>query len=262
MTMMLNCDNLKDIVQSFSLVDACDVIKSGALRIATPFKYPNGSQIDLFLKPTNDLFGNYLLSDLGQTADYVADMQFNLFATKKRRVLIDDICESLGVKQSEGGFAILIPAQEIASLPNAIVRLAQACIRATDLVFTQRLQSSGTFQEEIEEFLATHQLLYESDVELPGRYNNLIKVDFKVRGERLSSLVQTLSTRTNAHVVSNEVFRRWHDLEPYRLGNQFMTIYDEASDNYRADDLSRLSEYSLVLGYPNEQDRIFEALAA
>jgi hypothetical protein len=260
--MILNCESLQSIVKSFSLVEACDVIKSGAIRIATPFYYPNGSQIDLFIQPTNDLFGNVILTDLGQTADYVADMQFNLWATKKRRTLLDDICNALDVAQSDGSFYIRIASQEIKDLPQAIVRLAQACIRATDLIFTQRLQNSGTFQEEVEEFLASHQLPYEPDLELTGRYQNVVNVDFKVQGRRISSLVETLSTRANTHVVATEVFRRWYDLEPYRMAHQFMTIYDEAAGNYKDDDLKRLSEYSAVFGFPKEQEQIYEALAA
>lgn len=260
--MSLDCEKIKDIVQSFSLVEACDVIKSGAIRIATPFHYPNGSNIDLFLNPTNDLFKDFILTDLGQTADYVTDMQFNLWATKKRRGLINDICSALGVEQKDSSFQIQIQASEINALPQAIVRLAQTCIRATDLIFTQRLQDSGTFQEEVEEFLAAKDLSYEPDITLPGRFQYVIKVDFRVKGRRISSLVQTLSTRTNNHPAAIEIFRRWYDLESYRNAYQFVTIYDESLGIYREDDLKRLSEQSIVFGFPKEQAQINEVLAA
>ena len=260
--MTLSCENLKGLVQSFSLVQQCDVVKNGALRIATPFNYPNGSQIDLFLEHTNNLFGGYLLSDGGQTADYVADMHFKLWATKKRRILIDDICNLLQVGQSAGGFEIHLEPQQLNELPQAIVRLAQACIRIADLIFTQRLQNTGTFQEEVEEFIALNDLPYEPDIYLIGAFNKEVKVDFRVHGQKVTSLIQTLSTRTNAHPLSNEIFRRWYDLQPYRVNNQFITIYDETSNVFRDDDLQRLNDFSLVLGFPNDQEQIYEAIAA
>jgi len=260
--MIVNCGNIKEYIKSFSLVKECDEIKSGALRIATPFNYPNGSHIDLFLIKNNDLFSNYILSDFGQTSDYAADMQFNLWATKKRRTIIDDICQSLNVTQSDGQFEIQLTHKDFTQFYNPIVRLAQACIRISDLVFTQRLTISGTFQEEVEEFLAVSHLKYEPDIVIKGDFDNEVKLDFKVYGENVISLVQTLSAGTNSHTVSNEIFRRWYDIKSYKNSNQFITVYDQSYSTYRDDDIKRLSELSVVLGFPKEQEQISESLAA
>jgi len=257
--MILNCENIKEHIKSFSLIKECDVIKTGDLRIATPFNYPNGSHIDLFLIKDKDLFNNYTLSDLGQTADYVADMQFNLWATKKRRTIIDDICQSLNVTQFDGQFQIQLNPEDFTRFYNPVVRLSQACIRVSDLVFTQRLTSSGTFQDEIEEFLAVSNLKYEPEVILKGKYNE-VKIDFKVQGKNVISLVQTLSAGTNSHIVSNEIFRKWHDIKSYKKNNRFLTVYDQSYNTYREDDLKRLSELSVVLGFPKEQEQILECL--
>jgi Domain of unknown function DUF1828 len=260
--MILNCESIKEYVNSFSLVKKCDVIQCGDLRIATPFIYPNGSHIDLFLIKTNELFTNYVLSDFGQTADYVADMQFSLWATKKRRTIIDDICQSLRVTNSDGQFEIQLTPEDFTQFYNPIVRLTQACIRISDLVFTQRLTISGTFQEEIEEFLAVSHLNYEPDIALKGKHDKDIKVDFKVQGKNIISLVQSLSSRTNSHIIANEIFTRWYDLSSYKSSSQFITVYDQSCDAYRDDDLGRLSEFSMVLGFPKEQEQLLEALAA
>lgn len=260
--MKLNCEAIKEHVKSFSLVKDCDIIKSGDLRIATPFNYPNGSHIDLFLKKNNDLFNSYILSDFGQTSDYVSDMQFNLWATKKRRLIIDDICQSLNVEQSDGQFQIELTYDDIKQFYNPIVRLSQACIRVSDLVFTQRLTNSGTFQDEMEEFLDISHFKYEPNIILKGDFDNDVKVDFKVFGSNIISLVQVLSAGTNSHAVSNEIFRRWYDIKSYRNLNQFITVYDQNYKTYRDDDIKRLSELSTVLGFPKEQEQIVESLAA
>lgn len=259
---MINCEKTKEHIRSFSLVKECDAIQSGDLRIATPFNYPNGSAIDLFITRGDDLFKNYILSDFGQTSDYVSDMQFNLWATKKRRDIINDICESLNVTQSDGQFEIKLDDKGLTCLSDAIVRLAQVCIRVSDLLFTQRLVSSGTFTEEIEDFLSIKDLIYEPDVIVKGEFDNDVKIDFKVSGKSITSLIQTISTGTNSRVVSNEVFKRWFDIQSHRDSNQFITIYDQTYKNYHEDDIARLSKFSTVFGFPREQDQISEVINA
>ncbi len=262
--MDITCEQLRDIVSNFSLVHQCDVVKNSMLRISTPFNYPNGSQIDLFLQPSDELFSGYILSDYGMTADYLLDMQIKYWATKKRRTLIDDICSSLKVEQQAGVFQVRLQ-DSLSDLSMGIVRLAQACIRVTDLSFTQRLQISGTFQEDVEEFIATADLPYESDVELVGSYGKIVKVNFRVIGQTVTSLVQTLSFSTipNAHIAANEVFRKWWDLRPHHTSHQFLTLYDaQNSAAIKEEDIDRISEFSTILTFPDEQEQIQEALAA
>jgi len=262
--MEINCENLREFVRGFSLVHSCDVVGNGMLRIATPFKYPNGSQIDLFLKRTAPLFPSYVLTDYGQTADYLMDMQVKLWATKKRRLLLDDICSSLDVEHHAGQLEIPLEVDTLPDLSHAIVRLAQACIRVADLAFTQRLQLAGTFQEEVEEYIASTNLLYEPEITLIGTYGKEVKVDFLVHGKKVTSLIQTLSTPSpaSAHVASLEVFRRWYDLAPHRTTNQFITLYDTTNRVFRDDDLSRLHDLSVVLGFPDQEEQFKEAIAA
>jgi len=260
----LSCEALRDYIGGFSLVRQCDVIKDGALRITTPFSYPNGSHIDVFLTSSSDLLNRFILSDYGQTTDYLADMNIKPWATKKRSILIDDICKALGVMDRSGTIEVELDSEHLSELPYAIVRLAQACIRIADLSFTQRLQASGTFKEDVEEFIAWTDIPYEPDIELLGAFGKPVRVDFRIIGQSVTSLVQTFSTpyAQTAHLAANEIFRRWYDLNPYRTANQFLTIYDTSNRIFREDDLRRLSDFSLVLGFPEEQDQIQEALAA
>jgi Domain of unknown function DUF1828 len=262
--MDINCEQLRDIVSGFSLVHQCDVVKNGMLRISTPFNYPNGSQIDLFLYSSGGLFNGYILSDYGMTADYLLDMQIKFWATKKRKLLIEDICEALKVEHHSGVLQVSLQ-DDLSDLSMSIVRLAQACIRVTDLSFTQRLQISGTFQEDVEEFIATAELPYESDVELVGSYGKVVRVNFRVIGKTVTSLVQTLSFSTipNAHIAANEVFRKWWDLRPHHNSHQFLTLYDaQNSTAIKEEDIERIGEFSTILTFPDQQEEIQEALAA
>ena len=145
-----------------------------------------------------------------------------------------------------------------------MVRLSQACIRVADLAFTQRFRSVGVFREEFEEFLADEALEYDLLFALPGRYGNTIDVDFRVYGRHVKTLVLTLSTgnAVSAHGLVNEVFRRWYDLESYRKDHQSLTVFDTTNDVFRDDDLARLGDMSLVVGFPADTERLRPILAA
>jgi hypothetical protein len=262
--MAMDCAQLGRFVSGFSLVRECDQIRNGMLRISTPFQYPDGSQVDVFIGNEEPLFPDKLvLTDLGQTTAYLLDLQVKPWATAKRKQIIFDICTNLDVELRGG--ALMIPLTNDASgIPQAIVRLAQACIRIPDVAFTQRFRAISVLNDEFEEFLAQTELDYDGPVTLRGPFDNEVEVDFRVRGRHLVSLVQTLSTANSnaAHGLSNEVFRKWYDLKTYSADHQLLTIYDTTNDVFRLDDLNRLGTLSTVLGFPAEQDSIQTALAA
>ena len=262
--MDLNCQDLKQRVVGFSLVQNCDRIGNGMLRFETPFQYPDGSKIDLFIGNTGELFEDFVLTDLGQTMAYLLDLNLKPWTTKRRTQIVEDICRSLQVLQDGGQLCVKLNSKDDFRLDEGIVRLAQACIRMADLAMTQRLRVGNYFQEEFEEFLSRTELPYEPGIELDGRYGRLVPVDFRVQGRRVGSLVLTLSTANPnaAHPVANEVFRKWHDLEPHKSRHQFVSLYDSTTDALRADDIARLKDVSVVFGFPAEEEQIQAALAA
>lgn len=260
----VNCKNLTEYVSTFSLVQDCDIVKNGAIRITTPFTYPNGSFIDVFLKPNNDLYSSYTLSDYGQTAQYLYEMGFNLTATRKRLQTIDDVCRTLGTKYKSGFFEIEFGDDNLNNLSNFIVNLSQTCIRIADLSFTQRLQTYATFDDDIEEFIEVSGLEYEvSPDNLIGVYEKPVKVDFRVLGNNSKSLIQTWSTRNSyqSHLASNEIYVRWLALNNYLSSYQFITVYDDNENSLRDDDFSRLYETSTVFGFPNQREQFRETIS-
>lgn len=264
---MTTCDDLANLVTSVSLIETCDVTRDGSLRISTPFRYPDGSQIDLFIGPNrhSPLGLPYVLSDKGQTTANLLDLNVKPWATKKRKQAVADICETLGVELDGGQLAISFSEVNFPELSSFIVRLAQACIRVSDLAFTQRLRALNSFKEDVEEFFESNTLTYQSPVIIPGRFDADVEIDFRVVGQSLSFLVQTVSTGNEwaAHGIINEVFRRWYALpEDVRAREMLITIYDSGQNFYREDDLAVLNEQSVVFGFPAQSEQIAGALAA
>lgn len=262
--MAIDEQSLRRMVEGFSLVKSCDSVENGMLRVATPFQYSDGSQVDLFIE--NELLPekDVILSDMGQTVAYLLDLHVRPWTSKRRELAVVDICQSLGVHKEGGQILTRVPSLESTAVTDAIVRLSQACIRVADLALTQRWRMVSAFRDEVEEFIDSVDVNYETPFTLPGRYDREVDLDFKVIGRQTKSLILTLSTQNAAagHGLCNEVFRKWYDIHDHQQGFQFITTFDSTNDVFRQDDLNRIQDLSTLFGFPAQADGLAEALAA
>jgi hypothetical protein len=231
-----------------SLLRGADLLRTGYLRLETAFSYPDGTSIEVFVAPPDRIPG-LRLTDLGQTTAWLLNLQVKPWLSKKRRALVEDALSTYGVAQAGG--ELVLPIASEGALADGVIRLSQACLRVADLSFTRRSSLQSTFVEEVEEVLSDADLPYEANPEVPGRYGKPVPVDFAVPGGRTRSLVLTLASNnpSAAHTMSNEIFRRWHDLDLPSRPDQRVTLFDDRSAAYREEDLARLGEISDVVPF-------------
>lgn len=244
---MIKLEDVRAAVSGHGLVQAVDRVPTGAIRLETVFLYPEGSSVDLFLVEKEPLLESLVLSDLANTMAWLHDMQVKPWLSKKRQQLLTDAIRTYGV-QLRGG-ALELPVHSVDDIVPGVVRLGQSCIRAADLYYTRRSSLQIAVNEDLEEVLVDTNSEFEANVELEGRYGKPIRVDFLVRGTRRQSAILTLATTTTsqAHVLANEVFRKWYDLDIPSRSEQRLTVFDDSHDVYKDDDLRRLSDKSVVI---------------
>jgi hypothetical protein len=262
--MIRNCEDVQRVIQGFSLVNGCDPVRDGALRLSTPFTYPEGASIDLFLtRDPQSLFDYHMLTDMGQTTSWLLDMHVKPWTTKRRIAAVESICDALRIEQFGGELRTRLADEGFQDLPSAVVRLGQACVRVADLVLTQRLRLASAFFDDFEEYVSGLDRPYEVGVSLPSRHGTEVQVDMRVHGRSTTTLVQTLSTghRSSAHNMANEAFSRWYDLGPAR-DEVFLTAWDESNDVFKLEDLDRLADLSIVFPFPSQARGISEVLSA
>lgn len=259
----LACGDVDKYISGSPIVENCDVLRDGSLRLKTILKYPNGSNIDVILERRGDLMHPVRLSDYGNTAEFLINIGLDPWAHRKRRETIEELCHSLGVSIVDKELSIIFDVRDPITT-EAILRLGQACIRVAGLHLTKRQRSSGIFKEEFEERVLADGPDYESDFKLPSRYGQIVKLDFRIQGRHSTSLLQTLSSPnpTAAHQVANEAFTKWYDLAERRTEFQFLTVYDSDNPGLRDVDLKRLEDVSLVLAFPSQAEAIIQAIAA
>ena len=173
--------NIADFITSACLVEDYDTVRDGSFRLATPFRYPDGSHIDVFLKDGGTVFDGFELSDKGQTVAYL-DLHVNPWSSQRCKQTMSGICTTLGVEQEGGVFRIRLPKEEMNDLPDAILRLGQACIRIADLSYTQRLRAPVALSEDFEEFVSGLDRPYQTGVKVSGQFGKEVEFDFSVEG--------------------------------------------------------------------------------
>ena len=244
---MIDRDAISALIRDHSLVLDVAAVERGHLRLETAFQYPDGSQIDLFLAEEGPMIPARRLTDFGNTSSWLLDLQVKPWLSSKRRQLLDQSLKGLDVKLNGGALELELP--DIDHLMNGVVRLGHACIRMADLHYTRRSSLSSAMGETLEDLFNDSELTYESEVEFIGRQGKPVKVDYKVSGVHKTSLVMALGTGNTsvAHTRANEIFRTWYDLDLPNRPEAKVTIFDDAQDIYREEDLSRIRDFSDLL---------------
>ena len=215
-------------------------------RIRTPYLYPDGDNIDLFCKVSNS---SLTITDLAETTGWLRMQSSSLRRSPKQRRLIEDACLTHGIEFYRGMLqARCRPGDQLA---NVVTRVAQAALRVSDLWFTFRTQSVQSVTDEVADILSEQELGYERSERLAGRSGRGWTVDFHVRAEFRSSLVQVLSTgnRAAAHRVSEHVLAAWHDLNHLASGPEaltFVSLFDDTADVWADEDFRLVEPLSMV----------------
>lgn len=239
----------KKILSHNALIETVDTVPKGHLRLASAFRYPDGSTVDLFIARPHDVlseFGPLTLTDFGNTFLWLDQLDIRPLKSARRKRLTEDVLETYGVTHSRGALSCAVDKKDL--LPG-IIRLGQACIRIADLTFTQRLTAQGSFAEEVESLIDDTGLAYEPNAKLVGRGDVIVPVDFLIRASRLETAVFTLPAESSysnvAKTRANEVFARCYDLRDWP--GQRVAALDDRRPLYRDDDIDRIREVATVI---------------
>ena len=226
------------------------------VRIRTPFLYPDGDVIDLFLKESQ---GTLTLADLGETLRWLRGQSISQRRSAKQQQLIEDVCLTHGVELYKGMLMLrLRPGEELAS---AVTRLAQAALRVADIWFTFRTRAVESATDEVADFLGEHAIAFERGERLAGRSGRTWTVDFYTRTPRRSSLIYVLSTgsRGAARGLVEHVVAAWYDLSHLKVGpeaRRFVSLFDDTMDVWTEEDFRLVAELSEVSRWFRPDDLI------
>lgn len=253
--------SLCDILgQNLGALFSCSQV-NGFTRIRTPFLYPDGDIIDLFIQEQN---GALTVTDLGETLRWLRAQSLSPRRSPKQTKLIEDVCLNHGLEFYRG--MLLARVKPGDNLAAVTMRAAQGALRVADIWFTLRTRSVESVTDEVELFLTEKSVAFERNQPLVGRSGRTWRPDFHARMPKRSSLVYVLSTgsRAAARNVTEHVVASWYDLNSLRVGPeslQFVSLFDDTMDVWSNEDFNLLKDLSVVTRW-SRPDEFIEVLAA
>lgn len=232
-------------------------------RIRTPYLYPDGDYIDLFCKADGDMV---TVTDLAETTGWLRMQSVSLRRSPKQKRLIEDACTTHGVEFYRGMLQARCRSND--ELAHVVTRVAQAALRVSDLWFTFQTQAAQRFSDDVADFLGARAFRFDRDERLAGRSGRGWTIDFHVRTELRSSLVQVLSTgnRASANRACEHVVAAWHDLNHLVAGPEalaFVSVFDDIADVWTEENYKQVEPLSKVVYWsrPDEIDAVLRPTA-
>lgn len=101
---------------------------NGFTRVRTPFLYPDGDVIDLFVQEQN---GSVTITDLGETMRWLRSQTISPRRSPKQTKLIEDVCLNHGLEFFRGMLLARVrPGDNFAAVA---MRAAQGALRVADI---------------------------------------------------------------------------------------------------------------------------------
>ncbi|MFN3652603.1 MAG: DUF1828 domain-containing protein [Armatimonadota bacterium] len=232
----------------------------GLLRISTCFRYPDGGAIDVYVEREDGFpeLAQVKVSDLGETFAWLSDMAIDPWKTRRRRKFLEDVLRVLEVHHQNG--ELFRRVDGIPQIADAVLRVGQAALRVSDLIYTQRLVQAPELQESFQELLEAHEFPYEENVKIETPTREVV-IPYAVSGRSSTSWVQLVPARSqSAHQIANEVTLRWLDLSELENPARRVTVIDDEGPGLRDYDLAHLQRFSDVIPW-SDRSTLVESLA-
>lgn len=238
----------------------CSPAPRQGIRVRTPFLYPDGGIIDVFVVERQD---NVDVTDFGEALGWLRMQSVGRQLSPKQKRLVQDVCLTLGVELFRGQLVRRVRDGDVSA---AVFHVAQAALRVADLWFTLRTQAVETVADEVADWLTEKEMPFDRNVSQVGRSGRTWTVDFQTRLPQRTSLIFLLATgsRAAARRVTEHVVAGLYDLshlkvvEP-KLG--FVSLFDDTEDVWQEEDFRLVEGLSFVARWsrPDELEAILRA---
>ena len=154
----MNPDHLcVSICETLSGLFECTPAPRQSVRVRTPLMYPDGGIVDVFVLEDG---GQRRVTDFGETLGWLRMQSVDGRRTPRQKELIEDTCQTLGVEVFRGQLVLRLHADD--EIGEAVLRLAQAAVRVSDLWFTLRARPTKTTAKEVNQWLIKKEIKFKS----------------------------------------------------------------------------------------------------
>lgn len=249
------CDSLRPALPKLF---ECVPAPRKAVRVHTPLMYPDGGVVDVFVLEHS---GRLIVTDHGDAIGWLGMQSVADKLTPHQRSLIDDICRVQGVNLDRG--RLVAHCDSLASVADAVHRVALAVVRVGDVSFTFRTRGQTPVADAVDKWLRQRPFEVRRHVKHRGASNREWTVDYMINAEQCTSLVFLLSTATTgaSRRIAERVTSACVDLQFMKADRSdlaFVSLFDDTQDVWKNKDFALVGANSEVARWsdPDHFERV------
>ena len=230
------------------------------VRVRTPMMYPDGGIVDVFVLERGEA---YIVTDFGDALGWLQMQSVSRGLTKRQNTLVGDVCRTLRVELFEGQLVLREVKPE--ELGDAVMRLAQAVVRVSDVRFTMQPRRIKTTADEVEGWLEEKRIPFERRVKLQGQSDRDWTIDFRTETKRTAMIfLLDTSARSAVRRITENVLAGCVDLGYLKDRNPeltFVSLFNDSRDIWRDQDMRLVESHSEIARWsrPDTLERILLA---
>lgn len=249
---MTTAEPCTELRSRFGDLFECKLIRD-FFRIRTPFHYPDGGIIDLYLEDDGSA-----LTDFGETLRWLRMNNYATSRTKHQDDYIKKICKSRGANLLNGQIRKSIFAGNLAL---TVAELSETCMRVADVSMTFRGRSVSSVIDEVEEFLNENSFDTERNKQVTGVSGKNLYIDLTARHKDAfqSSFIKVLTSTSKSQTtrIIDHALRTWVDLKPNHSHFNFVTLVDDTvSGIWDQGEIGLLDEHSKIANWSTRGELI------
>lgn len=239
----------------------CSATQHEAVRVRTPMLYPDGGVVDVFVLERGN---GYAVTDFGDALGWLWLQAVSQRRTARHDTLAQDVCQTLRIELVND--QLIMRGVTPDALGEAVLRVAQAAVRISDLWFTLRGQTFQTTADEVEEWLNEKRIPFQRDVSKQGRSTRPWTINFETQTANRTGLIFLLSTGTRGavHRITEHVVTGCVDLNHLKESQpnlEFVSLFDDTVDVWRPEDFLLVEGFSQIARW-SDPDGLQEILTA
>ena len=233
------CETLSDLFE-------CSPAPRRSVRVRTPLTYPDGGIVDVFVLEDD---GQRRVTDFGETLGWLRMQSVDGRRTPKQKELIEDTCQTLGVEVFRGQLVLRLHADD--EIGEAVLRLAQAAVRVSDLWFTLRARPTKTTAKEVNRWLIQKEIEFNPSVQRSGKSGRSWTIDYEIYTTNQTSLIVLLSpgSRGATQRMTEHALAGWVDLDHLKSNTSqqsFISLFDDTKNVWQEKDFGLLASVSKI----------------
>lgn len=223
----------------------CEAAPREGVRVRTPLLFPDGGIVDVFVVAKKN---GYVVTDYGDALGWLGQHSVSNRLSKNQQSMVKDVCQTLRLELTQG--QLTRSKVRLNDLAVAVVEVAQAVVRVSDIWFTMRSRSTQPTAEAVDKWLRTKSIRFARDVQIQGRSRRW-RIDFETQAYGQTSLVRLLTTRAKGatrrmveHAVAGWVDMR--NLRESERGLTLVSLFDDTKDVWSESDFRQLEIHSEI----------------